>query len=296
MRIRAAPSAWRKASSRARRGAGQQQVGDVGTGDEKNEAHDGHEDGQRLGIGTPQIGQPAIHAFQLHMGMGELSLIPLVLRSVREAAQDLREEDVDVGGGLFDGDAGLETSEDIERLGEIFLVRTPAGGNHAAHRQGRPGIGRFADLGAEELGWHHPHNAEHRFPQFQRVVEHAGIAAQVVLPEVVTDDHHRVIAFARVVAVIQQAADFSLDPERLEVVAGHGLDADRLGLAAFVDEAVYPIKEAEDRGGVGEDHILLLKLAKERVGVELSVGKVVRYAIPVFYSQLDQLPGIADGK
>ena len=37
--------------ARPRRGAGQQQVGDVGAGDEKNQPDDGHEDHQRLGVG-----------------------------------------------------------------------------------------------------------------------------------------------------------------------------------------------------------------------------------------------------
>ena len=72
IRVLPAPSAWRTASSRARaRGAGQQQVGDVGTGDEKNQRDDGHENLQRLGVCVAQIGEAASHGFQLHVRAGQ---------------------------------------------------------------------------------------------------------------------------------------------------------------------------------------------------------------------------------
>ena len=58
------------------------------------------------------------------------------------------------------------------------------------------------------------------------------------------------VAFARVVGVVEHTANLGAHSEGLEVGAGHGLDMNHLRLLAVVDEAVNIVDHAEDGRGV----------------------------------------------
>ena len=89
------------------------------------------------------------------------------------------------------------------------------------------------------------------------------------------------IAFARVVGVVEHTAHLGAHAEGLKVRAGDGLDMDQLRLLAVVDEAVNIVHHAEDGRGVGEDGVLALELAVEGIGVEFGAGETVGDAVPV---------------
>lgn len=75
-----------------------------------------------------QIGEPMGQALQLHVGAIEALEVLFREGRVGKAEEDGPEENVGVGRGLGQGDAGLEPSDDIEGLVEVFFVVAPLGG------------------------------------------------------------------------------------------------------------------------------------------------------------------------
>ena len=97
------------------------------------------------------------------------------------------------------------------------------------------------------------------------MVEDRRIAPEHALPETIADDHHGMVAFARVVGVIEHAAHLGAHAESLEIRARDGVDTDQFRVLAIVDEAVNIVDQAEDGRSVREDGIFPLELAIKRI-------------------------------
>ena len=84
----------------ARGGAGEQKIGDVGAGDEQDQRDDGHQYPQRLRELAPQRGEAVGHRSERHMRSSQLVEVLFAEVGIGEAAGDLLQKQVDVGGRL----------------------------------------------------------------------------------------------------------------------------------------------------------------------------------------------------
>ena len=234
-----------------RGGAGEQKIGDVGAGDEQDQRDDGHEDLQRLRELAPQRREAVGHGGERDVRFSQRVEISLAEVRIGEATGDLLQKQVDVGGGSLQGDAGLETSHEVERLGEVGLVGVPAGRDGFGHGHGNPHVGSLADFGAEELRRSDANDIEDGGAEFEFAIENVGVAGEGLLPEGVADNDDRMIAFGGVVRVGECAADLCLDAEQGEICAGDQLDVHEIGACRSLrrsaeDKAMDVVGHAED--------------------------------------------------
>ena len=97
-------------------GASEQQIGDVGAGDQQNDAGEGHEHFQWLRELAAELRKTGGDGRERNVRVLQLGEVTLVGVGVAIAEPDLVEEEIDVGGCCGEGDAGLEAAEDVERI------------------------------------------------------------------------------------------------------------------------------------------------------------------------------------
>ena len=182
------------------RRARQQQVGDVGAGDQQDEAdraHQGQEhDADRAGV----------EAFVERLDDADGELLVAGRMSRGQALDDA----VELGPRLRGGDAGLQAREH----GEVADVAAAALLRRRDRRHPQLGVGRELDAGR--------HHADHRgrlAVDADRQAEHAAIAAVARLPQRVAEDHHALGA-RLVVAAPEAAAEEHRLAQDVEGVGG----------------------------------------------------------------------------
>jgi hypothetical protein len=205
-------------------GARQQQVGEVGTGDQQHQPHHRHQHQQRLGGFLTQAGR----AFAAGMDLDPLvqDFTPPFGGEVRpgQGFQVLLEDDADVGLRLPDRHARLEPRSDVQPhdlLGAARIVAQPlpAGLHQRLHhhgeiyRRGRP------DRLAEKPGRQDADDGEPGLARGERAAEHRGVAVETVAPEVVAQDGVGVGAGRSVLGGVEGAADQRAHAESFEVAA-----------------------------------------------------------------------------
>ena len=280
--------------------AGEQEIGDVGAGDEQDQRNDGHEDLQRLREFAPQRREAVGHGGERDVRPGQLVEISLAEVRIGEAARDLLQKQVDVGGGPLHGDAGFETAHEVERLGEVGFVGVPAGRDGFGHGHGNPDVRSLADFGAEELRRGDADDIKDGGAKLEFAIENVGVAGEGLVPVGVADNDDRMIALGGVVCVGERATELCLNAQHGEICAGNQLDMHEIGfcgslLRSAENKTVDVDRHAEDGGDIGEDGVLLLQLAIEGIGVELGVDDTAADSSGVSRAEQDELAGFFTG-
>jgi hypothetical protein len=264
----------------AGRGASEQQVGDVGAGDEQHERRDAKQQHQRrLRFRTrralPLRAPNDAHRLRLELHLG------LVAHPLLERRLDLGDDRVigDVGGGpgLLHRDAGLQPREEIRPVG-LALVEALEAGLHLSAQRDRDEHARLhPERRAVEARRGHAHDRHALAVDGDRFVEDVGIESEPRLPIVVAQDDDVRFADDAIVLGPEQAAKRGADAEHREVAARdeHALAVE--GLLAPVGEV-----RVEDavRGDAAERHVGVLQVAEHRIAEHLvaAAGVAARVA------------------
>ena len=161
----------------ARRGADQQQVGDVGAGDQQHERHGAHEREDRGAYVRHQVLVHRLHP-EVHVG-GLEDLLGFSERGRRPLGVEPRRGER--GAGLEPADQPHEHVEPGRPL-----VIHPQRRQHVGVRL-HAGVGREEDL---EPGTEHPHDAGGPAAEVHRLADHAGVTAEAPPPVAVIEDQH----------------------------------------------------------------------------------------------------------
>ena len=186
-------------------GTHEQQIGDVGAGDEQDEAHSSEQNEQRgAGVGNDGIAQ-RLHA-EAGFGIGE-----------RPAAAEFLVGELHLRVGLRQGDARPEPRRRHEVVALVGAV--------GIDLEGQPDVGH--GIGAELLA----DDAEDRvrlIAERKRGADDVGIAAELTLPEAVAD-HDHVSAVGRIFLRREGAAEDHRCSEEAEVRFAHVNAVDLFG-------------------------------------------------------------------
>ncbi|HEV2844557.1 MAG TPA: hypothetical protein VG477_06905 [Thermoanaerobaculia bacterium] len=203
----------------AGRGPGQEQVGDVGAGDQQQQADGGGDQaaGERGAVAHARR-QRRLH----HRDGGEAEVLvdarELPLQVAGHPAQE-RLRPLQAG-------AGREAAHDGEDEGPPALHALGLGPSHqlAVHGERHPEIGRRVQHAqALELRPGDAHHGEGLAAEAHLPAQHAGIGGEAALPEVVGEHHHRVGAGGRLLVGPEEAAPGRLHPQHVEVARGDDL-------------------------------------------------------------------------
>ena len=203
-------------------GAREQQVRDIGAGDEQYQAHDGHEDQERrpelLANAAPPFGARVQYDLALPKESGEVRpdggaglADGLLVRDVRSLRR------------LRQGHARLPARHHVEPEGVLHREARRARSQPVACHERNEDIGRFADFDTEETFRGDTDHCERQSVQQHGPSGDRGIAAETRLPEPVADDSHGV--FSR----RESAADCRVDAEGGEIIVGDEQAHERVG-------------------------------------------------------------------
>ena len=199
-------------------GAREQEVADVGGGDEEHESHRAEQDQER-GLDVARVargdggGGRAPPALVLRIGAGKGGGDPRHRRR-----------------GLRDRHARLEPADHPDE------PRPGVGGGRAFEHEGGPHLGAS---GMDEAGRHHAHDGVALVVEGDRAPDHAGIGAEFPTPQRIGEDHDVVVARSRVFGS-ERAPQARGHPEDLEEVSREPVSDDRLRLAG-PGEAAGPV-------------------------------------------------------
>ena len=224
--VRRAEGQARRQLVAPRRGARQQQVGDVGAGDEQDERDDPDQDEQRLAIVPAQLGQAGRRRLQPER-RGEIALGQRLGRPVRKrsppgSAAARRASAAVIASIDWPGwRRSMMLSHQVDSTVEGALRAAQA---HQVDRADRcRDVERAADGGAEEPGRHDADDRERHAIDRQRPADDAGIALKAALPEPLADHQRRPVGTAAAPIVVrrQQPTESRPDAERLEEATAH---------------------------------------------------------------------------
>ena len=144
----------------------------------------------------------------------------------------------DVGGGAGAEDAGLQPSDHLhqQRPPRVPVLGQEAGGQLAVHRERHPqgGDAEEPDAGVGLAG--HADHGERQAVHGDGAADDVGRAAVAALPQAVAEHGDRAGPGRGVLGVDEAAAEGHRRAEGAEVVAGHELAEDLLGLAGAARE------------------------------------------------------------
>ena len=139
----------------ARRGARQQQIGDVGAGDQQHEDDRAHHQLQRTRKLRAKVGQPSAGRLEPHGRSRDIA--PDVLRqlSVRRCrSATCRNVSVSAGASLT-SPRPADAADHLKPACARILKQVSPGNDLSPHRQRNPEIRRDADVFAEKARWRH---------------------------------------------------------------------------------------------------------------------------------------------
>ena len=230
------------------------------------------------------------------MGFLECLLVFGTQMLAAKGAKNLLEQKVDIGRRPRRGHTGLQPSDEVERCQKIIVVVAPVRWNRLHHREGNPDVGSMPDGRSKELGRCDADDAECGRAHLQRSVQDIRIAQKSALPPRIADNGYRVVALGPVVGVRERTAYQRMHAQGLEIGAGDQLHLHRLRLIAPFDEAMNVVADAEDRGRIRENLILLLQLAIEGIGIKFGEAEVIGDAAHIARAQQHKLLRLLDGQ
>ena len=256
-------------------GARQQEVRDVGAGDQQDQAHDGHEDVERLGVGIAQLAGAAASGVQLQLLVELIAALLGGEAGHLVAVQHLVEYYADIGLGLLQGDAGLEAAHHLQphdaHDGALVVVEPFAAGlDVGLHHHRDPQVGGIAHGFAEEAGRSDADDLERSLAEGDDFPEHVGAAREAAVPKAVADDGVGRVVRDAVVGLGEDAADDGLHAQDVEVGAADQAGVHVLGGAA-IDRGADAIGVALRGTHIGEDllsvaDVLVLAIAEQGAG------------------------------
>lgn len=244
--------------------SGEQQVRDIGAGDQKHDPDDRHQDHRDLNDLRAALTAGIQTRVEQRHGAGAAALVV-----GREGLFELAEDRLEVCPGLLDADAGLQAPEREEEQAAAGFVPVEVRLHDVVHRHRNPQGRSAAEQRAGESPGRHTHDGERRAIQRHGLADDRGIAAKAALPEPMTQDGDRrrlLVLFGE-----KAAADDRFRSEQGEVVARNRLHRDWLRLAPG---APVHLREGERRHA-GEHLVLLAKV----LVVEVRERQVARIAL-----------------
>ena len=276
-------------------GAGQQQVGHVGAGDEKHEADQPLQDDEWLFEAFAEERLPA------HGGDEREGLLQEAVLHVGELGEHgaleffflhLAVEDADGGLGLLLRDARLEPTVEVEP-GVAFVVEgVPGGGDGGLHHHRDPDVGGQAGVSAFKARGGYADDLEWRSVEADVFADDVGAGSEAVAPEVVLEDDDGMSVAVFVISGSEQAAELRAYAEDLEVVAGDEADTDHLA-AVFADEAGALHSDA---GEAAEDGVAVAEFQVLGVGEGVTAVAALRAEAAAFQAELHEFARVFDGQ
>ena len=139
----------------AGRGAGEQQVGNVGAGDQQDHGDDARQHEQGLGEASAQVGGAPGPSLYLDLLVEEFALARGGGVGAGLRLEHLAEDDVEVGLRAGRGEAGFQAAHDMQPhdalgLGVVVAQPEPARHHHGLHHHGEIEGRRLADTFSEK--------------------------------------------------------------------------------------------------------------------------------------------------
>src|SRR5262245_40948823 len=204
----------------------QQQVRDVGAGDQHDSAHDGHENEQRLAISLAETRETFRERHDAESGFSVLRR-SLHSRICWECGLKYgRGERRQPRAALLQGDTGFETTDDPPAT-----AVAPGSANNRPGALRRPNWRAIPILNAKERRPGHAHDLEWPAIDDDRLANDVRAAAILALPERMGDDGDRGTA-PLIVGVREGTTKGRTRAERREEAPAHEADPDRARLAA----------------------------------------------------------------
>ena len=222
-----------------RHAASDQQVGDVGAGDQQHAERHRHQQPQR------QVERLAQHARPLrrrqHGQAARQERAPRVRRGGVESRvgglvrEQRRVERIEAGAQRVDRRAVGEPAEDLHPAEAAALELQPRRTHLRLHRERHEHLGRRQQLEAVEAARGHADHGQRMAVDDDGLADHVAVAGEAALPVVVAQHRDRRAARRDVVAGREQPARRRREPEDGEVVARDQLALDALGAAGVPD-------------------------------------------------------------
>jgi hypothetical protein len=189
---------------------GEEQVGDVGAGDDQHDAGDREEQDERragLAVKRALAAPPRLEDDLLGPEQGHPRLAQSFLEGRLDLVEDRSVGAVDSGRGALERDPGREAGKDVSPVGAPVLevLRGEVGLEGAAHRERDEDVRLRAEGGAVEAARCHADDGDELAVDHDRRVQDPGIGTELATPEAVRDDRHRVLPGDLVVGGRDQA-------------------------------------------------------------------------------------------
>jgi hypothetical protein len=249
------------------RAARQEQVGDVGAGDEQHHPGDAEQHGERRGRFAVCLALPAVAGcdddlLRLEACHG-LRAHPLLERGFH-VAQNRAVDTVQGTAGLGDGDAGLEPAEQIDPVSAPVLGPAEAP-ELLAHRDRDEQLRVAPERGPFEVARGHAHDGHGLAVDDDGLAHDRAVRAETALPEGVAQHGDESGPDGGVVFGSQQAAQGRGEAQRPEVRArDHGAPAGK-GLTADGEVGTERAMAGESR----EDVLAALEVLEHRIAEDL---------------------------
>ena len=275
--------------------AGDQQVGDVGAGDEQDEPDHAHQHEQGRGEVVAQAGEACRCRFDEQSPLHELlaRVGGPVLRGRQRllVLTDLREEPLQRRLGGVDRVARLQPGEDLDPPGApiVHVHPRPVRRHHVLHQDRDADLRRLRRIDAGESCRGDTDHGHRVVVDPDRLADDRRIACEPADPVVVAQDDDRVAHGDLIVLPgVEHAAERRLHAEQREVVARHHLRLHALGLVVDADRRrdQPPAQHFRERL-----RLLLVVLVD---GVRVHARPHVAAVVAPLLVQHDQLLGILD--
>ncbi len=256
--------------SAARRGTGQEQVGDVGARDQEDQRADRQQDLQAAPVRLLHLADAAAGGHDvdhlpgqvLHETRDPVCRVPgAVLQPVPQRARKPRRD-------AFHRGAGAQSSDDAEPRRDRLAKQRAVAVDQGLLLDGQPEIRRIAAKRlAKEPRGRDADDRERMILYDERRADDRCVAAVLFLPGAVAQHRHRGRR-RRVVGGREDATGERVDAERLEVVARHELGTQGLGRRGRAAAAhAHALAAGLERGHLVELGRLGFQPLEERVGV-----------------------------
>ena len=168
-------------------------------------------------------------------------------------------EGCEFGGRLIAGDAGFETSGDVDPVEEAGVVVGEVGNQLIHIAESDPELGVEDEIEAAEDGWSDAYDGEGTTGEGDGFAEDGWVSSEAMLPETVAEDDDGGLLFG----VEEAAAESHAELGDVKEVGGGGLSPDALRLAGAADGGGDEFKVA---GHVGEGAGLVAEVFVEGQG------------------------------
>ena len=196
----------------ARQRPQEQEVADVGAGDEQHGDDHAERDGERRQHRTGVVKGRLPQRIQLDAA----AAVGLRI-GVLESAGDPRQFCL----CLLDRDAGLQAYEALDPSRAAILEFVDAAIELRLHRRGHPELERVADERAVETLRRHTDDGVRHAGEHLRSADDGRIAVEPLLPHLIADDSYRMRVATDVLARLEAASENGMHADRVEIVRRH---------------------------------------------------------------------------